>query len=77
MGRRCWIAGGIEEGEFRNGQPHGYCREIMADGSFFEGFWKDGWRHGQGKEILTCGQISIGKWENHFFIENNNKKYYM
>ena len=51
IGRRCWLNGGIEEGQFENGQPHGYCREIMADGSYFEGLWENGWRHGTGKEL--------------------------
>jgi hypothetical protein len=46
IGRRCWMNGGIEEGIFADGQPHGYCREIFKDGSYFEGIWKDGWRNG-------------------------------
>ena len=68
IGRKCWHDGGVEEGQFQNGQPHGFLREIFADGSYFEGIWEDGWRNGKGKEVSKNGTIKTGIWKNHNYI---------
>ena len=36
----------IFEGNFQNGVPNGYCREINSDMECYMGYFKDGYRHG-------------------------------
>jgi hypothetical protein len=69
FGRRCWHKKGIEEGQFKNGQPDGYCREIFTTGTYYEGMWVEGWRHGFGIEVSSNGTIKKGLWQNHTFVE--------
>lgn len=71
IGRRIWnikrnhALSSIEEGQFEQGQPHGYLREIFANGSYYQGKWSNGWRHGHGLECNSMGQTREGVWTDH------------
>lgn len=68
IGRNYWNAILIEEGEFKNGNLHGYGRRIYEEGDYYVGQFSHDKRHGQGKYVKTDGVVQDGRWDKNTFL---------
>lgn len=50
------------QGQFRESQPHGICKEMYSDGSYFEGVYQDGIRQ-SGKYFFENGSTYEGEYK--------------
>ena len=50
-GKRVLADGGVQEGEFKDGQLHGHGKMVLATGNVYEGQWKEGEYHGHGVPV--------------------------
>ena len=57
LGRRVKSDAYIIQGNFINGEPHGYCVEINSDFECYSGEFKHGMRHGYGRLMPREGVI--------------------
>ncbi|MGC6366536.1 MAG: MORN repeat-containing protein [Candidatus Marinamargulisbacteria bacterium] len=53
----------LYEGEWKDGQQHGYGTYYYTDGNKYEGEWKDGERHGNGTYYFNDGSRYEGEWK--------------
>eukprot|EP01084_Bolivina_argentea_P243093 407590_1 len=49
----------LYEGEWKDDKPHGYGKEVYANGSVYEGEWKDGKKHGYGKYVYNMVMVNM------------------
>ncbi len=54
------------EGQWANGHPHGFGREISSDGSIFIGTFSEGLRHGKGKLLSASADAKANAVEVEF-----------
>jgi hypothetical protein len=54
--------GATYEGQFKDGQRHGFGRQIWQDGSVYEGIWRQDKCNGTGRLINAEGHIYFGDW---------------
>lgn len=55
---------GRYEGQFKNGQKHGYGKFTWADGSYYEGQYRNDEKHGEGRLFDKKNKlIGEGVWE--------------
>ena len=57
------------EGQFKDGEPHGYARVIDLQGNIFEGQFINGVKSGRGKEKNIHGKETYGYWKNDEYQE--------
>ena len=50
------------DGEWQNGEQHGYGILKASDGSRYEGVFQAGKRHGKGRHVSFAGQVYEGDW---------------
>ena len=63
---RCTSEDGFNfhEGQFKEGQMHGYGRALFDWGGYYEGLWANDKWQGQGKYVNEKGDIFEGEWSN-------------
>ena len=63
-GRLTWDSGIFYEGDFVNGQYHGYGVYFVSDYALYEGQWVNGAFTGKGKITYLNGEIQEGEFVN-------------
>ncbi len=62
VGTKLFKDGGIYEGEFKYGKPHGYGKMTWPGGDVYEGDFQKGLRHGEGVQTYADGSIYSGNF---------------
>ena len=59
-----WKSGHFYEGNYKNGDKHGYGKMTWATGSVYKGNWENGVQHGYGKTTWASGNVYEGNYKN-------------
>lgn len=52
------------DGDWVNGQMHGFGTYRFADGATYEGVMQDDWPNGEGTARYPNGGVYVGRWKN-------------
>ena len=64
---------GIYEGQWKEGERHGYGRDIHYGGSYYQGNFKDGIENGKGLLVWNNGDKFTGVFKDGAFYEGKKE----
>ena len=68
IARRIFDSTLIQEGQFKNGDLHGYCRIIYQNGAYYEGMFSNFMRNGLGTSVSATGTVQKGIWKDNDYV---------